>query len=146
VNVASVVRFAVSVLVCMFIVGAAAALFGIIMAGSIAAWVAFAGAFAFPLLYLRSPWEKSAVGRDAMLLGVCFAAILGYNVVRLAIIGPGVPPDFEVPRLIIYGVLAVVLPRRALLLWQLQRKPDVFIEAEVDANAAMPPIPGSANR
>lgn len=98
----------------------------IVTLGTAALYVAAAGAVAFPLLYLRAQWYRSAVGRDAMLLAVCMAVLLTYLALRVLLFGANVPPEQAIPRVIVYAPLAVLLPRRAVLLWLVQRNPERY--------------------
>lgn len=76
----------------------------------------------YVVVYSRSPWSRSMVGRDLMALSVVMALALALAAAR-AYLGPDWTGR-QILRVGIYVVLAVVLWHRLILLVRIQRHPD----------------------
>lgn len=89
------------------------------MRAAITALVAlcFLESLTFVLLYLRSPWTTSAMGRHLMAFGVQFTVMFGLLLAGWAFAGP-LPPTVWV---VVLGALAVLLGWRIQLLVRAQR-------------------------
>jgi hypothetical protein len=84
-------------------------------------WAHYIGAppaVLFPVLYLRSPWRSSAVGKAVMTLAVALAVILTQGTIRDA--GWATPPLWI--NAVLYPCLAFALWRQLLVLLRLQRR------------------------
>jgi hypothetical protein len=80
---------------------------------------AFIPAAAFPVLYARSPWRSTPVGRSVMNLAVVIALALALPLSRIAL---GDPEWLEVLRTAVFVLIIAALWRQLLVLVTVQRR------------------------
>jgi hypothetical protein len=80
---------------------------------------AFVPAVAFPLLYLRSPWRSTIVGRSVMTLAVVIALALALPLSRIAL---GDPEWLQAVRLVVFVLIVVALWQQLIVLVTVQRR------------------------
>lgn len=78
----------------------------------------------YPVLYMRSPWYESTVGRDNMTFAVCIVVIIAL-LLAVRVFGLEGPPRAALA-LVIYASLAFLFWRRVWVLWRIQRDPWQF--------------------
>lgn len=86
--------------------------------------IAALGALAYPLLYTRSAWHESMVGRDTMTFAVAVVVILALSF-AVRVFGLDGPPRAVISTSI-YAALAVLFWRRVVVLHRMQRNPWEF--------------------
>lgn len=80
---------------------------------------AFVPAALFPLLYARSPWRSTIVGRSVMTLSVVIAVALGLPLSRLLF---GDPPWLHALRLAVMVLVVAALWQQLVVLVTVQRR------------------------
>lgn len=92
-----------------------------IAAANVCLVVAGIAAVIFPVLYARSPWYDSTVGRDTMTFAVCLVVIIAL-LLAVRVFGLEGPPRAFLA-LAIYAALAFLFWRRVWVLWRIQHDP-----------------------
>lgn len=78
-------------------------------------------ALVFPVLYARSPWYDSTVGRDTMTFSICLVVIIAL-LLAVRVFGLQGPPRAYLA-LVIYAALTFLFWRRVWVLYRIQRDP-----------------------
>lgn len=78
-------------------------------------------ALIFPVMYARSPWYDSTVGRDTMTFSVCIVVIIAL-LLAVRVFGLEGPPRAFLA-LAIYAALTFLFWRRVWVLWRIQQDP-----------------------
>ena len=86
--------------------------------GTVLLGVTLLAAVAFPVMYSRSNWRATMVGRDTMLMSVTFVVILG-QALAAYVFGFDDPTRLVI-RIVVFGVLAFVFTRRLWVLYRVQ--------------------------
>lgn len=86
-------------------------------------FLALAGvaAMIYPIMYSRSPWYDSTVGRDNMTFAICIVVIIALSL-AVRVFGLQGPPRAFLA-LLIYAGLSFLFWRRVWVLWRIQRDP-----------------------
>lgn len=85
-------------------------------------------AIVFPIVYARSAWYESTVGRDTMTFSVAVVVILTLTF-AVRVFGLNGPPRAWIAT-VIYAALALLFWRRVVVLIQIQRNPWKFAQQD----------------
>lgn len=96
--------------------------------GNVFLAVAALAALVFPIVYARSPWYHSTVGRDTMTFAVAIVVVLGLTF-AVRVFGLDGPPR-AILATVIYAVLAFLFWRRVWVLLRIQRDPWGFAKRD----------------
>jgi hypothetical protein len=97
---------------------------GVVYWGNVFLVVAALGAAVYPIVYARSAWYESTVGRDTMTFAICTVIILVLSL-AVRVFGLAGPPRAVIATGI-YVLLAFLFWRRVWVLVQVQRDPWKF--------------------